>query len=308
MASPIVLITAVESGLGFLLTSSILALVMRRGRQLYHYLFAAFLTICAVWDLGILVLMLRNDHPQELDVIGRIVITPCILIPALLFHFASEYVGRKNRLAVTGIWALTGVLLLLVLLGVFYRIEGVYSYAWGNIFRVAPSFLDPASFLAWFGINLSACWFVFQAARGPGPRLQQRHRRYVLAGMLAVTFAAVKALVTIGIDVGLLLPLGMLLNDVCAAVIAFAIVKERLFDITVVVKRGALYSLLAGALIFVYSFSEHLLITYAGELVGGDSEAAHVISIAAGIAVLMPLKRRLEHGIDQYFGQRTLEF
>ena len=81
-----------------------------------------------------------------------------------------------------------------------------------------------------------------------------------------------------------------------------------MFDITVIVKKGALYSVLAGLLIFVYSFSEHLLITYSGKLIGGRSEIADLISIAIGIAILMPVKRRIELGVDRTFRQRTLEF
>jgi len=308
MASPILLITAIESGLGFLLTSTILSLVLSRGRRPYHYLFAAFLLICVIWDLGVFVLMLRNEHLEELPIIGRIAITPCILIPALIFHFVNLYVGRSNRRAVIGVWIATGISMLLVVAGVFYRIEGVYSYSWGNIFRVVPSFMDPGIFVFWFGINLWACWLLFKETGRAASPLERRHRLYVLAGLLAITFAVVKALVTTGVDAGPLLPLGMFLSDTFAAVIGVAIIKERLFDITVIVKRGTLYSLLAGVLIFVYSFSEHLLVTYAGELIGGYSEAAHIISIGAGIAVLMPLKRRLESGIEHYFLQRKLEF
>jgi hypothetical protein len=308
MESPIVLVTAIEAGLGFLLSSAILALVLMRGRKAYHYLFAAFLLICVIWDLGIFVLMLRNEHLQELPIIGRIAITPCILIPALLFHFVNLYVGRPNRWAVICVWTATFVSMLLVVAGVFYQIEGVHSYPWGNVFRVVPSFFDPAVFVFWFGINLWACWLLFKAARRAASRLERRHYRYVLAGVVAITFAVVKALVTMGVNAGPLLPLGMLLNDAFAAVIGVAIIKERLFDITVIVKRGALYSLLTGVVIFVYSFSESLLLTYAGELIGGYSEVTHIVSMGVAIAVLMPPKRRLERSIEQYFARRRLEF
>ena len=308
MTSLIVIITAIESGFGFLLTSTILYLVLSRGRKAYHYLFAAFLLICVIWDLGTFLLMIRNEHVEELDIIGRIAILPCIFIPALIFHFANLYTGRPIKWAIALVWGSTGATWVPILAGVFYRIEGIYTYKWGNIFRVVPSVLDPMVFIFWFGINLSACWLLFKGARRATSRLERRHYLYIISGFLALTFAVVKALVTMGIDISFLLPLGMFLVDIFNAIIGIAIIKERLFDITVIIKKSAIYSALAAIVIFVFSFSEHILVTYLGESIGENSNLTYLISIAVGIAVLMPVKNRLERAIERYFAQKKLVF
>ena len=308
MTSFIVIITAIESGFGFLLTSTILYLVLSRGRKAYHYLFAAFLLICVIWDLGTFLLMIRNEHVEELDIIGRIAILPCIFIPALIFHFANLYTGRPIKWAIALVWGSTGATWVPILAGVFYRIEGIYTYKWGNIFRVVPSVLDPMVFIFWFGINLSACWLLFKSARKATSRLERRHYLYIISGFLALTFAVVKALVTMGIDISFLLPLGMFLVDIFNAIIGIAIIKERLFDITVIIKKSAIYSALAAIVIFVFSFSEHILVTYLGESIGENSNLTYLISIAVGIAVLMPVKNRLERAIERYFAQKKLVF
>jgi hypothetical protein len=175
MPSFIVIITAIESGFGFLLTSTILYLVLSRGKKLYHYLFAAFLLVCAIWDLGVFLLMIRNEHLEELDIIGRIAILPCIFIPALIFHFANLYTGKPIKWAVALVWGLTAATWVPILAGVAYKIERVYTYDWGNIFRVAPSVFDPMVFLFWFGINLWACWLLFKGAKRAASRLEHRH-------------------------------------------------------------------------------------------------------------------------------------
>src|SRR4030065_924397 len=182
--SPIVIVTAVESGFGFLLTSAILYSVLKNGRKNYHYLFAAFLLICAIWDLGIFLLMLRNNHVEELDVIGRFAVYPCLFIPALVFHFANLYTGRPIKWAVALVWGLTGVMWVLILVGVFYRIEGIFAYDWGNIFRVVPSVFDPMFSIFWFGVNLSACWLLFKRAKRATSLLERRHYQYILSGFL----------------------------------------------------------------------------------------------------------------------------
>src|SRR3972149_170391 len=231
MASPILLLTAIEAGFGFLLTCAILYLVLSRGRKTYHFLFAAFLLLCAIWDLGTFLLVARNQHFGELEIIGYLIGVPCAFIPALIFHFAVEYTGRRLKWAVALVW-----------------------------------------------------------------------------GLLVITFAVVKAGVVMGVDIPILLPLGMLLVDVFNAIIGLAIIKDRLFDITVFVKKGAVYSVLGGLLIFVYSFTEHLLLTYIGKRIGEESTLLHFVSIGIGIAVLIPVKSRLERAIEGYFAQRQVQF
>lgn len=308
MSSAILTVTAIESAFGVLLTGLVLYLVLSRGRRAYHYLFAAFLLICLIWDLGSLIIMLRNGHPDELEIIGRAILLPCVFLPALIFHFANLYTGRPIRWAVSLVWGLTAASWGAILAGIVYQIDGIHSYTWGNMFRVVPSVLDPLVYVFWFAINLSACWLLSRSLARAGSRLQRRHHVYLISGLLAVTFAIVKSLVTLGIDVSLVLPLGMFLNDVFAAVIGLAIIKDRLFDVTVIVSRGTLYSGLAALLLFAYSFTEHILITYFGKLVGGETEAVHLVSIAVGIAILLPAKRRLEHGIDRFFARKRLQF
>jgi hypothetical protein len=288
--------------------STILYLLLARGRKAYQYLFAAFLLICALWDLGVFLLMIRNQHVDELRVIGYIIAVPCAFIPALIFHFACLYTGRIITWAIVLGWVLNGVFWILELSGLFWRIDGVYTYEWGNIFKVTPSVLDPLSLAIWFGFTLSACWLLFRSAKKAVSRLEKRHSLYIASGVLVITFAIVKVGVVMGINVPFLLPLGMLLVDVFNAIIGLAIIKDKLFDITVIVKKGTLYSILAGLLIFIYSFIEHMLVTYIGETFREYSTLAHFLSIAAGIAILIPVKNRIEKAMEGYFAQRKLEF
>ncbi len=308
MASPIVIITAIESGLGFLLTSVILYLLLSRRRKTYHYLFAAFLFVCLFWDLGTFLLMIRNTHLNELETIGYIIGVPCGFIPILIFHFTCQYTARPLKWAVALGWVLTTIFFVMGFFGLGWAVEGVYTYTWGNIFKVASNVGGIFSMVFWFTFNLSACWLLFNGIKKAASRLERRHTLYILTGMLVITFAIVKIGVVMGINIPILLPLGMFLVDVFNAIIGLAIIKDRLFDITVIIKKGTLYSILAGLLLFIYSLSEHLLVTYVGEAIGENSVVITFISIAVGIAVLMPIKSRLERFMEGYFAQKKLEF
>lgn len=308
MASPIVIITAVEFGLGFLLSCLILYLLLSRRRKTYHYLFAAFLFVCLFWDLGTFLLMVRNTHLNELETIGYIIGVPCGFIPILIFHFACQYTGRSLKWAVVLGWVMTTIFFVMGFFGQGWNVEGVYTYNWGNIFKIASNVGGIFSMVVWFAFNLSACWLLFNGGKKAASRLERQHYLYILTGTLVITFAIVKVGVAMGINIPIILPLGMFLVDVFNAIIGIAIIKDRLFDITVIVKKGTIYSILAGLLIFIFSFSEHILVTYIGEIFREYSTLAHFISIAVGIAILIPVKARLDRVMEKLFAQKKLEF
>lgn len=190
------------------------------------------------------------------------------------------------------------------------KIEGVFHYSWGNIYqpdkRLQISTL--ISFpVTWFA-TIHSSWMLFQASKRGSSVIKRRHMVYMSFSFVALTLANVKLAVLFNVDCPFLLPAGMFVNDIFSAVIAIAIVKHHLFDITVIVKKGAVYSALAGIVIFVYSLSEHLLITYLGHVIGGHSQLIHIISIAIGILVSMPVKHRVENGVERYFAEKQIEF
>ena len=100
----------------------------------------------------------------------------------------------------------------------------------------------------------------------------------------------------------------MLLNDIAAALIGIAIIMYRLFDITVIVKRGTIYSILVALIIFIFSCSEHLLSKYLGDLLGEQPIYIHLISIAAVIGVVMPVRKRVDRTIERFFSKKKVEF
>jgi hypothetical protein len=155
---------------------------------------------------------------------------------------------------------------------------------------------------------LSSSWLLFKESAKTSSSLVSRHKKYIAVSFVALTLAAVKLAVLYNVDNPFLLPAGMFVNDLFSALIAVAIIKHHLFDITVIIKKGAIYSALAGIVIFIFSFSEHVLITYLGDLIGGHSQWIHFVSIAAGILALMPVKHRIEGAVDRYFAERKVEF
>ena len=309
MPSTAVLVTSITSFLGFLINGAVLFLVLSRGRKKYHYLFAGVLLICAIWDLGVFLTMIRNSFVNELIIYGYVVL-PCIFFPALIYHFTCSYLNQPRKKSTIFVWAYCAVAAILVASGLLGNFDGVYNYSWGNLFRPDPMlWLGTASSLPfWYFFVLLSCWFLFRAYKREASLLTRRHIMYILISFLVIAVAQTKIAVFLGLDNGYLMPTCMLLSDIIGVLIGIAIIKHRLFDITVIIKKGTIYSSLLALIIFVFSCSEHLLSKYLGDLLGEQPIYIHLISIAIVVGALMPVRTRLEHAIEAFFAKKKVEF
>jgi len=309
--SDVVIVTSIASLLGFAINVLVMSVLLLRGRRKYHLLFALLLLIAACWDLGIFLVMVRNDFPDEILLYQNAIGIPFNMFPALVYNFTTTYLNQPRKKFTIAIYVYCFFGFILNITGAIRNYSGVYNYSWGNIARWNPSY-NPILYASWllvyFFSLLFSCWLLFQARKTESSPITRRHIGYILASFIVFSIAYVKVLLTFGVDVPFLLPLGILLVDSFGALIGLAIVKDRLFDITVYVKIGMIYSLLTGIIIFIFDFSQHLIATFLAEMIGEYSAYAHYASIAIIIIVFMPLKQRLEHTIEGVFAEKKIEF
>lgn len=307
MVSSILWITSIVSIIGFVINISVMLLVLSRGKKKYHYLFAFLLFIAACWDLGIFLIIVRNDQPNEIVQYARYIFLPFIFFPAFIFHFTTLYLNHPRMKPTIALYAYGVVGLVLGAIGVADPIDGVYNYVWGNIHRYKFGLMLIGIIAYQLSIWIS-CWLLFLARRRESSTLIRRHIGYILIGFAIFSIAQIKLLVAFGVDVPYILPLGMLLVDAFGGLIGIAIVKDRLFDITFFVRKGIVYSILAALIIFIFDFSQHLIAKYLGDIIGGDLIYIHFAIIAVVVALFMPLKPKLEYMINNAFVKKKIEF
>jgi len=132
---------------------------------------------------------------------------------------------------------------------------------------------------------------------------------YILISFLIISFLFLTIfLVPTELGISWMIPIALLLIAAFGTLIGISIIKERLFDITVIIKKTTIYSILLALVIFIFSLSEHMLATYVGGIFGEHSIFIHIISIAVVIAVLMPVRHKLERAIERFFAKKTVEF
>ena len=304
MPSLVVSVTSITSFIGFIINTLVMLLVLWRGRRRYHYLFAVLLFIVACWDLGIFLVMIRNSNPSEVLLYQNIVTIPVSLFAAFAFHFTTTYLNQPRRKLTILIYGYSA-LSLVALAALGETATGVRSYEWGNVASYELGSDLGLIMTGWllvyyvaFGLS---CWMLLQARKRESSPMARRHIEYILASFIVFSVAQIKLLVVVGVDAPFTLPLGMSMVDLFGALIGVAIVKDRLFDITVIVKKGTAYSALGAVIIFLFAFSEHLIATYLAGVAGALSEYLHFVSIAVVVVAFMPVKRRVDRFVEGYF-------
>jgi hypothetical protein len=308
--------SAILECLAFLINGAVLFLVLSRGRQKYHYLFAAVLALYAIGQLCFFLYHIRNSHLDELPIymfVGQA--TTMLTIPCI-YHFTCRYLNQSRKKSTIFIWVYTTII---VIFNGFTVVTGTSPMTithadWGNYLE----FHGEAKHLIFLSIFLVtslafiwwACWLLFRARRRETSPLARRHMQYIFISFLVISFLFLTvSLLPTKFEATLLAsPIRGLLIAAFGALIGIAIIKERLFDITVIIKKTTIYSILLALVIFIFSLSEHMLATYVGEFFGGHSIFIHIISIAVVIAIVMPIRQKVERAIERSFAQKKVEF
>jgi len=311
-----ILVSTIISCIAFLINGVLLFLVLSRGRQKHHYLFAAALAAFVISSLNIFLSYIRNSHSDELIIYFFVTSVCALLSVPCIYHFTCRYLNRPRKKSTIFIWVYTVMAVLFDLLGVVTETGPltVGRADWGNYMvlrgEATERIVSSIMFVIFLVFIWSACWFLFRARRREISPLPRRHMQYIFISFLVISFLFLTLFIMpVGLeDSWLTSPIRGFVTAAFGALIGIAIIKEHLFDITVIIKKTTIYSILVALIIFVFSLSEHLLATYVGEFFGGHSIFIHIISIAVVIAILMPIRQKIERAIERFFARKKVEF
>ena len=183
-----------------------------------------------------------------------------------------------------------------------YFLTGTYKYFWGTYSKAGP--LHPLYLIIFFSIFLRVLFILFSKYREyeKSTSIEATRIKYLLIAILAGLLGAIDYLPKYGIEI---YPFGFAFEILLAAIIAYTIIKYRLMDIEVVIRKGLVYSSLITLISVIYLLTILLLERIFQGVIGYKSLPL-TIAAACVIAILFqPLKNKIQYFVDKHFFRGT---
>ena len=266
-------------------------------------LFTYFVGGMAVWNFG--VFMLRRSPDEATAVFWEIVIhTGVIALPAFYYHFVLIFLESttRHRTSLLVVYALALLFSIINLSGSALFMSGVKSTYWG--WAPATGLLYTPFFVYFNCFLIYGLLHLVRTYNDVDSSFRRNRATLILLGTLVsligglIDFARfILARFVPAAD--LVYPLGIPANMVFALMLGTSIVRYRLFDVNVVVKKGAIYLLLWGVLTSVLVAAE--------QYADWDQLNPLWVILPLGFVMTMlvsPLGQRLEERIERVMFSR----
>ena len=297
---PLLLVGGINLLLGFLV-------FLRSKRNHSHVLFFLTCIFLFLWSSAIALVSGNFSAAVSLPA-ARMVFAFALPIPYLTLLFSKSFPNKKIKYGwpVLALFALPALILLYILLADDQLIS-VTSVGGDILLRFGP--FNDVFLLYILAYFLMAC-ISFSKNYLEATSVEKLKYKYFFAGILLTTVSVLCSNLilvhffgrTSSIYFG---PLGTFF---LVAFSAYAILKYRLMDISVIVKKTTAYSIITSGIIFAYVFIV-LVFEFLSRSLWGYSSLWTAVPAALVIAVtFVPLREQLQQVTDRLFFRRTLEY
>lgn len=278
--------------LALLCYAVLLVLVFPRARRyrLYRF-FALYLLSMAIWSLGSA--MMRLD-PAHITFWNKVLNGGAVIMPFAFYGFVQAFLGeREDRL----LWA--GVVILIamevaVALGLMATGARLLE---GGLLEVdtGPGIIIQAVYWTTF-VGLAAWRLVRAYRRTKDPVLRNRIRYPLLGVGFVMVGAATNTVPALG-----MLPIDHFANLINALLLTYAILRYQLVDISLVFRKGLLYSIPTAIIGIGYFLIISLAILLFSAFSGPQLFILSLVVAAIAALVAQPLRDRAQLWIDRLF-------
>ena len=266
----------------FLLNVSLLGIaLLRNSRSRLNRLFAYFVAGFALWNLGVFLLRRAPDEPSAF--LAEIIVhVGIIALPAFYYHFVLIFLDstverRRSLLAAYGIAA---AFMAVNVSGSALFIKGIKTTTWG--WAPAPGILYNLFIVSFYTFFVMGLVHLGRAYRRTASSFRRNRTMLILIGTSLTIGAGFIDIIRFALAKSFpaldkVYPPGIPANMICALVLGMAIIRYRMFDVSVAVKKYSMYALAGG------------LITGALALVTRVAERAFDLEAKSALWIVIPL-------------------
>ena len=215
-----------------------------------NFYFALFMFACTVWLVGFTVMNLVKNETDRFFW-SRILYTGVIFIPAFYYNFLVEFLGLKHRKTVLRMGFILGAAFVLMLWTTRSFIKANIRYSWGYSSEAAIGHhIFMLYFFMLFALVLYDLFLALKKA-SLNNALETNRIKYMLIAFCIALGGSTDFLSTYHVDY---YPFGFFCMIIFSSITSYAIIKHKLMDIHLALKKGFLYSLFFALASFLFIF------------------------------------------------------
>lgn len=264
----------------------------------------AFLSLClAIWSFGTFTLYLSPDKATALSWL-KLYNVGVLLIPAAFLHFVlvlSEDQSKSGKFLRFGAYAISATFLGLSFTPLFNKT--VEYHFWG--YYPVPgraNFLFDILFALFLILAISKLLRVYRNSSG---RRRNQYRYVFVATFIGFGSGFTNFLPLYGVRV---YPIGHIGILITGLIISLAIIKYQLMDISVIVRKSAIYSVLTAIVAAGYVATVFVLQTIFQSLTGYKSVLPAVVVGLIIALTFEPVRRQIQLFVDKTFFKKRYEY
>jgi signal transduction histidine kinase len=268
--------------------------IIKNHRSLVNRVFFALLLTTSVWQIATSAVV-SATFQEEAYLASKIGFTAIALIPILTYHLIIAFLRTPHRATLTAGYLTTGLIIIpLNWANIF--LDEPYHYSWGYWYKAAYPHRE---FLIIFALYSTMSFYLLIKHLKKEQEPVERNRiKLVNAALLIGYIGALDFIPTYGMP---LYPPSVIFLMISFSLFTYAIVKYRLMNVHLVLKKSLVYSLSAGLLTGVFIVLTLTLLKIISLFTHIDSYPISIFTALLISFLFNPIKNRMQQFVDTHF-------
>jgi len=264
--------------------------------------FSRWLFILTIWHFGSFFTYNVNNTEHAL-IASRITHAGAILIPPTFLHFILTFLGQQKQKKILILCAYT--------IAFLFEFLNLTPYFINSVSRLSFNYYGHGTFIYSFFVFfffsvILYCHVILWSAVRKSTGIKRNQIKYLfVASLIGYTGGAVDFLPIFHIDV---FPIGNPVNILFVCIVAYAIVKYRLMDIEVIIRRTLVFAGLVAFVFGVFSAATFLVREVLSAYLKMPGVWTYAISIFLIVLGYDPIRNLLVNTTDRFLFQKKYDY
>ncbi|MFH1622472.1 MAG: histidine kinase N-terminal 7TM domain-containing protein, partial [Candidatus Omnitrophota bacterium] len=277
-------------------------------KRIQNRVFSMFIFFLVTWT-SINFFISISQNIETIAVVGRLAYVIGSMIPVALAIFIYVFPQINKNISTKPLYLLcAGCAFLIILIGFTSLIQAGVKVTSVGFRPILGSWY--LLFVVYEGVGMVYClWFLYKKWKLSENKYEQLQIKFIFFGILiATSIALIGSVILPFFNISAMIYLGPTVTVVIIGFATYAIVRYRLFDITVAIKKTAIYTLLTAFITAFYIAGVILAERLFRDAIGYQTLFPAIFAALIVAFVFLPLREKIQTLVDKMFGKKKYEY